>query len=125
MTTSENRNAATLNQMQNATPYPNVLNPIDEPPASKKRTVALDLQQRETAHEASMRSQHLPASSQQQSAHIRYPPEKLRLSIYTDDDADMNFDAAIMASSGLEQVTFPGWNVTSFDEHNLWAGNVL
>ena len=92
------------------TPYPNVLNPIDEPPSRKKRSsesfqALPTLQQRSYAYEA---------PPQFPGAHFNHPS--------TVDEPGVSVDGPFLASSGLDQTIFPGMVVTSFDERNLWAG---
>lgn len=43
--------------------------------------------------------------------------------MYTNDGMSVDVDASFPPSTGLEQVTFPGWVVTAFDEHNVFAGD--
>lgn len=63
------------------TPYPNVLNPIDEPPSGKKRSsesfqAPPTMQQRSYAYEASPPSQYLPASPQLQPLTPTFPTSR-------------------------------------------------
>lgn len=127
MTTPAERSPTVPTLAQTHTPYPNVLNPVDEPPTSKKRPSASapapTLQYRKYALEAS-RSQH-PSDPSPYQRRSSQPSESLHLPpIYTNDNLVSKMDATFPASTGLEQVTFPGWIVTSFDECNLFSANV-
>lgn len=114
------------------TPYPNVLNPIDEPPSGKKRSsesfpAPTTLQQRTYAYEAPPPSQYPSASPQSPGAHYNHASKPFYLPPMQTaaDEPGVSGDSPFLASSGLDQTIFPGTVVTSFDERNLWAGPIF
>ncbi|KAF1933945.1 uncharacterized protein M421DRAFT_414993 [Didymella exigua CBS 183.55] len=115
------------------TPYPDVLNPIEEPQtvivplAAPVTTQNLKQQEKQQhAHEALSHSQFRSAPSQGLSHQISQNTEPIRLPPrFAEHDLDSEFSAydnLFKVSSGYEQVTFPGCVVTSFDEHDLFSG---
>ncbi|KAF3045477.1 hypothetical protein E8E12_006913 [Didymella heteroderae] len=125
MTSSSGPSPHPSAQSQAYTPYPNVLNPVDDPhapmasfaPPSTRNTQQTTRQQRQ---------QYPSISSQGQGSQFASPTPSYQLSpshidkvIKTDLSA---FDNLFLTSSGFEQVVFPGWFVTSFDEHDLFSG---
>ncbi len=45
-------------------------------------------------------------------------------SVFANYDSELPLDAyddLFLASSGFDQTAFPGWIITSFDEHKWWA----
>ncbi|KAJ4984132.1 C6 transcription factor [Stagonosporopsis vannaccii] len=126
------RSPAASTPAQKHTPYPDVLNPIDESHDSQASSATSktwrDLQQQhhDSIHEAPQRSPYLTESSQSHKAHFRNPVESLhRPSVLTEHDSepplDVYADIRLSPSSGLEQTVFPGCIVTSFDDPNIWA----
>lgn len=115
------------------TPYPDVLNPVDDsqaanvsfaPPMAKQ-----PLQQQEGPQYANgilSSAQHRPASVQNHSFHATQNTEQFHLPpSFTEHGLDSElsaYNSLLNTSSGYEQAIFPGWFVTSFDEHVLFAG---
>ncbi|KAF3000779.1 hypothetical protein E8E13_005255 [Curvularia kusanoi] len=128
MASPTERNSATSIPSLTHTPYPNVLNPVDEPLTSKKQfsgsiTAPPILQQRGHTSEIPSRSQYLPVPSQSQNTLPSHSGKGLYLPpIHTNIDLGASVEGPLVASSGLDQTIFPGSVFTSFDERNLWAG---
>lgn len=113
---------------QTYTPYPNVLNPVDDthtpmapfaPPMTRSS--------HQTAQQQRQPCPSLPSTSQSfqfdsYTAPPSLPPSQVDSALEIDLGAYHNL---FLASSGFEQVVFPGWFVTSFDEHNLFSGTKL
>lgn len=123
---------------QTHTPYPDVLNPVDEPHAPKappappmttrnpQEQQQNQQQRQQYALEALPGSQYTSIPSHSQSFQLGPPTAPFHLSPnYVDDvlETDLSaYDNLFLTSSGFEQVVFPGWFVTSFDEHDLFSG---
>lgn len=129
---------------QTHTPYPDVLNPVDEPPISKPsppvpitaRTLPKQQQQHLQPLQPQQQHQYTqdpPSTPQYLSEMSQYNASHLRLSDKTfhrppihdtrDPEQDLSaYNSLFLASSESEGVVFPGWFVTSFDEHNLLSG---
>ena len=115
------------------TPYPDVLNPVEDSQATNVSFAApmtkQPLQQQERqqyVYGMLSDASHRPASSQNlypQTVHnteSSHPPPS-----FTEHDLDSDLSAynnLFSTSSGYEQAILPGWFVTSFDEHNLLTG---
>ena len=124
---------------QTHTPYPDVLNPIEEldsgrpSPAAPATTRHSEKQQQQRqnkhpyqqqyTHAVPPRSQQFSEPSPYQTSHLNLSTDTFHLPPAYDDhtpEADLNvYNELFTATSGMESVAFPGWFVTNFDEHNL------
>lgn len=122
---------------QTHTPYPNVLNPVDEPPKNKASPAASasahDVRQhskqqppQRNAFEEVSRPPYLPEPTQYQDPQFAGPAESVhQQAAFANHASDLPLDAyddLFSASFGYAQAIFPGWIVTSFDEHKWWTG---
>ncbi|KAJ8110533.1 hypothetical protein OPT61_g6653 [Boeremia exigua] len=123
MDTSTGPSPASSTPAQTHTPYPNVLNPVDEPHNGKTSTPARDLQHHSRFQDVP-RTQY-PESTTHQKLKSTQPKSFYQPPNLADHDSNLHLDAyddRFSASSGLDQTIFPGWIVTSFDEHKWWTG---
>lgn len=122
------------------TPYPDVLNPVEKSQAAHVSFAApmtkqplrqqQEQQQQRQERQQSMYgtlsdAQHRPVSSQKSSSQTNQNTEPFQL-LPSFIEHDLKFDlstyqSVFNTSSGYEQAIFPGYFVTSFDEHNLFA----
>jgi hypothetical protein len=113
--------------------YPDVLNPMEDSqttnvsfaaPMTKQVLQKIDRQR--YVYGALSDAQNRPASSQNQSPRTTQNTESVHLPpSFTEHDLDFDLSAyndLFNTSSGYKQAIFPGWFVTSFDEHDLFAG---
>lgn len=115
------------------TPYPNVLNPVEEPITSKppcaNLVVTQPMQQQQKAqpqniHEAPSGSRYFSEPLQHNPFHSSpSTKQSYQPASHDDHDPEPDFSAYddLFSSSGFEGIFFPGWFVTSFDEYDVLA----
>lgn len=117
------------------TPYPNILNPIDDPQTSMLSSEAQNCsheeqKQQQDAHnsskkfvyDASQQSQRTQESLQHHVSHLDSPAETSHFESGCGSNSETDFYAFsdyLLATFGLESIALPGWYVASFDEQNL------
>lgn len=113
------------------TPYPDVLNPIEvpegvnAPPVAPIITQTLQEGKQQYTHEVPSRLQFHSVISHDKDSQIGQNTEPYyRSPNLVENDGIPDLGASndlFVAFSGYEQVTFPGWFITSFDQHDLFS----